>query len=462
MEHMTISFAGLASGFNSDKYIEAVMKQESIPLTRLQTKIDNTNAYRTAFNNLKTQLTKLKDAAQALADIDAFKSLSATNSNSSVLSATTGTGAVAGDYVITVNKLVSSQVSASEGFSSTADLPDKITINGKAVSIDKSAGDIDAVLAKLAKDINELSDPKVKATIVQTRPGEKSLVLTSIEAGEGGKFTLGSDDPDFWQKNDTGGVALQEASNASFTINGVTVSSATNEIKDVVPGLTLNLTSTGTSTVKVSQDTSGVSDKVDAFVKAYNDIVTAIKNSTKKSEKNSDGTLTLTLQGDPVLRDLQMQLNNWLNGTFGDNENFKLLSQIGLEVDKGVTSASLMTGKISFDKELFQKKLAENPSAVEQMFRGTESSDGVAKLFANNLKSWTDSVDGIVTSKIKGYDAEISYITEQMTSMKERLAKREDSLKKQYVNLEVVMSQLNNQKDWITSQVSMLTKSNSK
>lgn len=476
MASTTGGITGLASGFNSASYISAIMKQESAPLDKLQVKIDNNNAYKNFFNTLNTKLSTLKDAAQALGDLDAFKDMAATNSNASVLSAVTGAGAVNGNYTIKVNSLVSAQVSASKGFSATDKVgegsnPLKITINGKDYSLGNAGDDMETALTNVAKLINADADLKITASVMQTEPGKKSLVLTSAEPGAAGSFSL--DNSALWQKNSDGGIELQKASNANFTINGLPMSSATNEIKDAIPGLTLNLTDVGTSTVKVSQDTSKLVDKVDKFVNAYNDIVTTIRNNTKKSQKNSDGSLSLTLQGDPMLRDILTQLNNWMGAKVGDDKSaFQLFSQIGLEIDKGVTSSSLMTGTITFDKDLFAKKLTENPTAVENMFKGeviqSKDKDGnditvsFTEMFSNNLKDWTNSVDGMITSKIKGYDSEISYVTNQMTSMKERLDKREEMLNKQYANLEVVMSTLNNQKSWLTSQFNALTNSSSK
>ncbi|MNI92678.1 flagellar capping protein [compost metagenome] len=80
-------------------------------------------------------------------------------------------------------------------------------------------------------------------------------------------------------------------------------------------------------------------------------------------------------------------------------------------------------------------------------------------LFKNNLKSWNNSVDGLITSKIKGYDAEITYLSESIQNMSDRLDQREESLKKQYTNLEVVMSSLNNQKSYVSSILASFTKS---
>ena len=61
-----------------------------------------------------------------------------------------------------------------------------------------------------------------------------------------------------------------------------------------------------------------------------------------------------------------------------------MLSQIGLEIDKGATTAATMTGKITFDKELFKAKMTENPAAVEELFRGD---NGLGTLAKERLKA---------------------------------------------------------------------------
>lgn len=470
---MGIGISGLASGFNSTEYIEAVIKQESVPLTNLQNKVDVTKAYRDFFNAIKTKLNTLKDAAQALGDVGSFQAYASTSSNSTVLSATAGESAIAGDYVVEVTDLAKPKVSSIKTFTSGATFAETGTlkINGKStlsINLADYSGTVDEALEAIAKKINSDSEVGVKASVIQTNTsGERKLVLTSTEPGEDNGFTIDAPNASW------GLTSIQTASNAKIKVNGLDIVGSTNSLQNVIPGVTLSLTSTGTSTVKVSQDTSAIATKVETFVKAYNDVVTTIRNNTKKSDKNSDGSLSLTLMGDPMLRDLQSQLSSWMGTKVGnDSSAFQLFSQIGLEIDKGVTSSSLMTGTITFDKDLFTKKLKENPTAVENMFKGntitSKAADGTdttisfAQMFTNNLKKWTDSVDGLVTTKIKGYESEIAYVNEQITNMKARIAKREESLKRQYTNLEVVMSQLNSQKDWISSQFAALTKSSEK
>lgn len=481
---MTISFTGLASGFDSASYIDAIMAQEKLPLKRLETKKQVTTAYQNVFKSLNTKLSTLKDAATALSDLDSFKAVKASSSDTTKLSATADSSAIAAEYSVVVKSLAQKHVVASSSFDASAEFKyanfsNTLKIgeytttdeNGDPVTADsidltklqlegKTVGE---ALNIIASHINSLTDGKVQASVIQTEDGKRSLVLTSKQSGAANKI-------DYETTSNWLFSEKQEALDAKITVNGIEIVSSTNTIKDAIPGVTLTLSNKGLSTVNVSQDVDTITGKVEAFVKAYNDIINTIKENTQKSTKNSDGSLSLTLQGDSTMRSLRNQLADMMNAVVGDTKGFKLLSDIGLEVDKGVTSASLMTGTITFDKELFKQKLQQNPAEVEKMFTSeavanedntVTGQDGIGTMFKKVMKAWTDSVEGIITSKIKGYDSEISYLTEQIQSMNDRLEIKEASLKTKFVNLEVVMSTLNSQSDWISSQLTALTKSTS-
>ncbi|RCX19077.1 flagellar hook-associated protein 2 [Fontibacillus phaseoli] len=466
---MSVSFSGLASGVNTTKYLEAIMAQEKLPLNRLEEKKEITKVYQNVFKSLNTKLLALKDAATALSDLGSFQMSKASTSDATKLTASAQSTAIAGEYSVVINSLAQKHVVASKSFDDSASydssgLPSQLSVNGETIDLsqlDLSGKTMGEALSVIAGKINSLEDAGVQAAVIQTSNGQKSLVLTSKDYGEANEIIF--DTSASW-----GFTEKQEAKDAHLKVNGLDIYSSTNTVKDAIPGVTLTLSNTGASTVKVEQDVDGITSKVEAFVKAYNDIINTIKENTPKSTENEDGSLSLTLQGDPMLRSLRIQLGDMMNNIVGDSKGFKLLSDIGLEVDKGITSASLMTGNITFDKAKFKEKMLENPELVEKMFKSatavkddgtTEGIDGIATIFKNSMKEWTDSVDGIVTSKIKGYDSEISFLNEQIQSMSDRLDLKEASLKRKFVNMEVVMTQLNSQKDWITNQLSVLTKS---
>ncbi|WP_040952412.1 flagellar filament capping protein FliD [Gorillibacterium massiliense] len=458
---MSISFAGLASGFDSTAYIKAVMAQESVPLTNLQTKISNTTTFRSVFTTLNSKLAALKTATADLNYNSTFTVAKATSSDSSKLTVSSTGSASYGEYAVNVVGLAKAQVTTSkamvsaDSFSQTGTL--SVPTSSGSADIDLSSTDFQGItnekaLDLIAQKINSTTGVTVKAAIVQTKPGEKTLVLTGKETGV--SFSVSGTNTTFMNSTN-----VTEASNAKITVNGLAIESTSNTVKDAIPGVTLTLTGTGDSTVKVDQDTDQITSKIDTFVSAYNAVIDLIDANTQKSTKNSDGTYTATLQSDSTLRDLRNQLGNWVNTKF-DVGNIKLLSDVGLEVDKGVTTASLMTGKLSFDKTKFAEAMAKDSDAVQKLFVGTSADNvGIGQFFMDKLQSYTSSVDGLLIAKIKGYDSDIAYMQEQSDSMQLRLDKREETLKAKYANLEVVMSSLNNQKTWITNQVATLTKS---
>ncbi|WP_334076796.1 flagellar filament capping protein FliD [Paenibacillus sanfengchensis] len=497
----TVTFPGLASGFNSKEYIDAVMKAERIPYNKLEEKKEITTAYKGVFDNLRTKLNKFKDAAADLKLAGSFTVNNATVSDATKMTVTAGESALAGSYAIKVGNLAKQGVYQSKVMQQNADISglvgQKIQLklsDSEITEIELTGANIDEVLNNLAKSINSNTKSGVSASIVQTSSTEKRLVLTSKETGAAHEInfmdpitnwsTLTPEDrkqvlqptgdhPVIFMSSavksalgfDAADAHIQTASDAQLTINGVAVSSASNSIKDAIPGVTMQLTAIGDSTVKVSQDTDKIVGKVQAFVNAYNDIVKTIKANTPKSSKNSDGSLTLTLQGDSTLRSLRNELGSWMDSIVGNVQGFKLLSDIGLEVDKGVKTAADMTGEIKFDAELFKSKLAENPEAVQKMFTASTTNgdavDGIGALFEKNLTPWTRSTDGYMASRITAYESDIKFITEQLDNMDLRLKKRQATLESKFVNMEKVMSGLNNQLTWIKGQVASLTKSSS-
>lgn len=411
-----------------------------------------------------------------MSDLSTYNAFSATSSNASTLSTSTvGDKSSAGSYSVTVANLAQKHVVASKGIDvsttfAASGLPTTFAIKGQSIDLtsigiksDTTMGD---ALSLISNAINGLTGTGVKASVIQTESGKKSLVLTASDFGTANKVDIAQLDSN-WAF-----VEKQEAMDAKITVNGIDIISSTNTVEDAIEGVKLTLTGVGSSTVEVGQDVSGITKKIETFVSAYNDIVKTIRDNTKASTKNSDGSLSLTLMGDSLLRDMQTQLGGWMQQVIGStdpNRDIKLpniLSDIGIEIDKGVTSASLMTGNITFDSTLFKEKMLANPEAVKKLLTGSSSGSignvGMADLFKDNLKVWTDSVDGLITMKIKGYSSDITFLSEQITGMSNRLDMKKAALERKYANMEVMLSGLKSQSDYVSNILKSITGSSDK
>ena len=155
-----------------------------------------------------------------------------------------------------------------------------------AVTIDIASG---ATLADIASAINA-KGAGVTAYVANTTDGAKlvlkgsegaanGFVLEAVEtAGEEGLAALA------WNPA-TGDTArlLAAASNASFKLDGLSMTSASNTAADVVPGLSLALTGTNAGAptlIRFSDPSTAISSVMQDLTTALNEIVTALSEAT--------------------------------------------------------------------------------------------------------------------------------------------------------------------------------------
>jgi len=464
---MSFSLTGIASGLDTTTIISQLMELEKVPYTKLQTKQTTLNSELTFFRSVNTKLSALRTAAEDLLLQSNFNLRSATNSDESVLKASVSEYVGETTYRINVTQLASQHIVKSEEISVNDTLTGSITINDHIFTLDNSGNPQkpgsnetiidtqgltnDEILTKLMEAINN-QNVGAKASILETSPDKKRLVLTSEKAGEANKIEF-TDNSSVFALSEVG----DSAKNAKLTINGIDIEASTNDLSNVITGMSLTLYKTGETTVTVTRDLDKIASKVETFVKAYNDVINTIKTNTAKGAN---------LQGDSTLRSLESTLSGIFNrdvniGT-DDQENLKYMFDIGLEIDKGKTKASEMTGEITFDKDKFKAALTEDPDMVYKMFSMDESSSnkkGIALLFKESLMDWTRSGTGIIASRIEGYNSEISLLTTQLEDMQTRLDAKEERLKKQFANMETALATLQNQQSWLASQIASLSTS---
>lgn len=468
-----ISLSGLASGLNTTEMIEALMKLERRSYEKLEAKQSYLKDLKSFYTTVNNKLSTLRNAASDLMLKSNFQQTSATSSNESIAKVSAGNSVSTGSYLLEVTQLATPHVFTWKSTTPDTDFGSEVTKNitflhnGKEVEIEAKGKNASELMESIKNQVNS-SVQGLTASVINSADG-KMLVFNSSVPGSDGQMEFVSDlsgavgkgvyikdtEGAFGLLGDQGEVASK---NAEFKLNGVAITQSSNNVQDVIPGVTLELTGVGSTSVNSKLDTDKIASKVEAFIKAYNDIITTIRDVIGEGKP---------LQGDSTLRDLSNQMNQWMNALvdLGDG-NQHTLANFGLEIDKGITKASLMTGTISFDKELFINKLLEDPDMVIGLFNKTvpnpedESSPlpvGIAALFRDNIYAWNKS-DGVFASKIKGYDSEVSMISDQMIRLDERLAAKEARMKSQFTAMEVALSKLQSEQKWMSSQLDALTK----
>ncbi len=437
----TISFGGLASGLDTDAIVEALMEVESQPLKRLESDQSYYQSRLSAFSDFESKLNGLKSAFEALDTADEFRSYTATAGSDEFFSFTASSSASAGSYEVEVVNLARVQKDVANGFASVSESTfsaGTIDINGTSITVEDgdSLGDIvDKInLANIGD-----SATGVTASIIDdgTENGFR-IVLTGENAST--SFTATASGVS------SGGTELsftntQAAQQATAIIDGITVVSDNNTLKDAIPGVNLDLlkqNEAGTKTlIEVSQDDEAIKAKLDEFVSAYNGIVNFIAEQQDSSWANDSGMLA-------AKRRLQSMLVERVGGSTG---NFNYLVDIGIKTNKE-------DGTISFDSTKLSDAIKNDFESLEKLIVGEDGAEGIAEKFTSYIDDITDSIDGLYASRKKSTDSILKRIDSQIQSMNMRLEKREENLRAEFAALETLMSSMNSTSTYLAQQLS--------
>ena len=109
----TINSAGIGSGLPVDSIVSQLMAIERAPLKRMQTDQKEIQSKLSTYGKLQGLVSTMRDAALKLTKPDTWGAVTASSSDPSVVAATAGTTATAGNYSLTVQQLAASQSIAS-------------------------------------------------------------------------------------------------------------------------------------------------------------------------------------------------------------------------------------------------------------------------------------------------------------------------------------------------------------
>jgi len=451
---LTSPSSGLTAA-NINQLIQATLNAQRAPIRTITAQKDELNVRKSIYTDLKTKLTALAGIVENLnkpteSDEDTiFQSVSATSSDTSVVSVTAEYPAATGTYNIEVTTLAKAHrvSSTTEISDSSADLEQAgtFTIEGRGedgsdILITVESGDS---LEDIRDAINsaEYEDGKeIKASIVK---GDYYYLVLEAETGTSNEIVLSNTSGDnilsnLGILNITGddfeaGAVLQAAADADFTVNGIQITDrGTNTLDDVIDGVTLTLlsetegTDIAKSTVEITEDQSAIRTKISAFVSSLNDTLSYLKSKTGTVVNQETETYTRgALAGDSVFSRLKRDLVRVLStqvasDTEGDPE---YLSDIGITVGNGL--------KISLNTSTLNAALESNFDQVVDLF------DGVMQQFAVTLEPFTTETASLNTLDLytESIETKIENIDDRVERMEKLIKAREESLIKQYSGL---------------------------
>lgn len=346
-----------------------------------------------------TNTTQISTAASIASDLTTFSQSLNTlisggtlqtqpvSSDSTTVSVSAISGTLIGSLSGTVNvtqlaqaqTIESQPVDTTTGFSSGSIT---ITTTGGATAT-LTAGTDFTDMSSLVTAINsKTSTTGVTASIVTDSNGSH-LVMKGATGAQQGFSVSGSEDLSAFSYTPTDGdistanVAtgsgmqrLQAAQDLNFTIDGVAYTRASNSVSDAVPGVQMNFIKTGSVSLSSSRPTSAITEAVNDFVSAYNELLSEINDATAASgsslASSSSSSTAGPLQGNSALRSLKQQLSQLTTTPLNASGTIRTLAQLGV--------STAQDGTLSVNATTLSNMLTNYPDDVEAMFVTSQSS----------------------------------------------------------------------------------------
>lgn len=293
--------------------------------------------------------------------------------------------------------------------------------------IDIAAGD---TLNDVAAKINATGG-SVTAAVVNTGGSDLpfTLTLSSKVSGRAGDLLV-----------DAGGIdlglqTLIRAQDAILTYgdgdNSVLITSSSNTLENVIPGVTLNLldVSEDPVTLTVSQDVEKIVGAIQSFVDAINGAQSSIGNATKF---NSETLARGVLFGDSTVSTVRARLTNVFFRRFEDGGDlYRTLSAIGLSIGTNHT--------LEFDADKFREAYAASPQQIEALF--TNDRTGLGDVLEETFDGLTDE-EGVIPARTELLDNQKELFSDRIDALTLTLDGKRARLERQFLALETSLAQL--------------------
>ncbi len=482
-----ITFGGLATGLPTDDIVTKLMAIQRRPIDRLTSQKENESIRLKAFAQLNTRLDALKKAADAMNITSEIRTAKVTLSSESAFTATT-TSAENGSYNVAVARLAQVQKDISTGYSSKTDASfgtGTLTVNGTAIPIDATNNSLQGIMEAINDQSATLG---VSATIINDGSGANPyhLVLTGKDAST--NFVVDSTAM-------TGGLGVQltnqysqEAQQAVVFIDGLKVISNSNTLSDVISGVTLNLTAVNakisegsptaeetangidpldwatppqyaTTNMDVSSDPSALKEKISTFVSSYNSIMEWINEGyeTKAAEDTTETDTTATdsekeedilsdyLRGDSTVNGIKRKLQAILTDAVGGSGSLHILSDIGISTNKN--------GTLTLNSSKLDTALEGNLDSMVTLLAGNDTENGIMKKFHSYLLDLTSSTKGMYANQKGRYTTRTERLDSQIAQKETLMEKVEKSMRARFNAMELLISNLNSQGNYLTQQI---------
>jgi len=450
---------GAGSGLDTQSIVKAMVTAESAgPQASIDRRSAGVTADISGVAKVKFALTALQTAFKGLDDKNDFNFSSINNSGSAHVAATLdGTLAQPGSYNLKVNSLAKAEMRQSVEFTSKtddlnsgADFSFTVQVGtGTAQTVSLAAGAVS--LDNAAAAINNLGIG-VSAWVVQTTAGKYKL-LTQGPTGVANSVTV-TDNNDMFGLNQAS-AKVQDAADADVDINGVNVVRSSNNLTDLIPGVSLDLKSTSTQAfnLTVGRDITKAQAAITALVSAVNDFEKIMKDVT--AVKAADGEPG-PLKSDAGIKAIRDKVRSFLtNDSSTPGTEITSMSTLGVSLQRN--------GTFKVDSVKLSSALKTNFDDITKLFSANTNNQtsygtaarGLAGDMVNQIGDYLSST-GIIKTRETTYTKLQSTLATEQKALDTKMAGVEERYTKQFTTMNKILDEMNSMQDYLKGQLENL------
>ena len=391
------------SGFNVSELVDAMVSAEIEPRRSVQnSKLEKTENAISGLGYLNSQATLTQDTFESIAEIS-FYEVASSDENNIGLVTTDETKLGVSNRTISNIQIAKKMVFELGGFTSVSDAlePTGVTIdldfgawtenNSDNFSFAEASDNVTQQVTFTGKSLTQVAAlfnqvDGISAQIIDTTGdgSNYSLVLTSDNTGSNNGFRLSeASNTARWETSLTPisdgspNSYSQIATNATFDLDGITISRTDNTISDVIEGLTVKLNAdvTGDISINTTRSENQIRQTVVETIGALNEFKAEIDRLTYVDvEGEENGPIILETSATILKSDFKRLAIEPLQG-FGTNAIY--LSQLGIKTNSD--------GEFYLDENIFSNTLTNDPSAFTALKEDNLSSNSTSATVAKSL-----------------------------------------------------------------------------
>ena len=274
--------------------------------------------------------------------------------------------------------------------------------------------------------------------------------------------------------------AVSTARDSIISMEGIEITRPSNNINDLIPGVTLNVRGISNRPVElaIKVDTEGIKEAIISFVGNYNRLLSEINVLTSTSASNipdarrpeirgdtrlideltyltADEAEAMRLRlgafsGDSTLNNLRNNLQRIVSAPYPTSmeRDLALLAQIGISTNASDRSGSSgggydiarMRGYLEINEKVLDAALENRAPAIKELFGNDTNGDLIADTgIAYNMDTFVRpfvETGGIISLKTNTIDSRITQDQRRVDTMERQLAAKEQELRIQYARME--------------------------